>query len=122
MVYLGLYLAHALLDAPLPEGVLRRISKNRTVRSAAQAICDSIFSGSKEAPGVLENCLFYVSIRERLRDKVRLCIRTLSRPVPGQWDQLGLDSVWARCANVMRHLLLGVTYGCALARQRLGNR
>ena len=122
MLYLGLYLAHALLDAPLPVEVLGRISKDRTVAETSQIIRERIFRRSDGNEGVLETCIFYIKMRERCRDKVRFLFRTFSRPVPGQWDQLGLEGPCARVMNVLRHVLMSVGYGLGLARQRLTNK
>jgi hypothetical protein len=118
MLYLGLHLAHELLDAPLPEELLRRIGKDHTVAKTAQIIRERIFGRSDGNEGVLETCIFYIRMRERLRDKARFCLRTFSRPVPGEWDQLGLEGPCARVSNVMRHVLMGVGYGLGRARQR----
>ena len=118
MLYLGLYLAHTLLDAPLPEGIFRGISKDRTVAKTARIIRERIFSRTDGNEGVLETCIFYIKMKERYRDKVRFLFRTFTRPVPGQWDQLGLDGPCARVTNVIRHVLMGFSYGLDLARQR----
>ena len=122
MLHLGLHLAHDLLEAPLPEGILRRISKDRTVAKTAQIIRERVFGRIDGNEGVLETCIFYIKMRERYRDKVRFLIRTFSRPVRGQWDQLGLEGPCARVSNVIRHVLMSVGYGLGLARQRLRNR
>jgi hypothetical protein len=122
MLYLGLHLAHELLEAPLPEGILQGISKDRTVAKTAQIIRERLFGRSDGNEGVLETCIFYIKMRERYRDKVRFLFRTFIRPVPGQWDQLGLEGPCARVSNVIRHVLMSVGYGLGLARQRLRDR
>jgi hypothetical protein len=118
MLYLGLHLAHELLGAPLPEELLRRIGKDRTVAETGQVIRQKLFGRIDGNEGVLETCLFYVRMRERLQDKARFFFRTFSRPIPGHWDQLGLDHPGARLRNVMRHVQMGYSYGLGLAKQR----
>jgi hypothetical protein len=116
ILFLGLSLAHELLDAPVPDEILHRMHKDRAIKRAVQTIRRRLFEITEPPPGTLETCLFYVRVRERLQDKARLIFRTFSRPIPGQWDQLGLDDPCARLRNVM---WMGYSYGLGLAKQRL---
>jgi hypothetical protein len=120
MLSLGLHLAHELLEAPLPQELLFRIGKDRAVAKAGRLIRERIFGRIDGNEGILETCLFYVRMRERLRDKARFLFRTFSRPIPGQWDQLGLDDPGARLRSVMQHVRMGYGYGLSMAKQRLG--
>ncbi|MGD0237028.1 MAG: nucleotidyltransferase family protein [Syntrophorhabdales bacterium] len=120
MLYLGLHLAHELLEAPVPEELLRRIDRDHTAAKTAEIIRERIFGKGDGDQGVLGTCLFYVRLRERFRDKARFFLRTFSRPIPGQWDQLGFDGSCARLRNVIRHMRMGCSYGLGLAKQRLG--
>ena len=122
MLFLGLSLAHGLLDAPVPDEILHRIERDRRVKECAQTVRSRLFDHAEAPPSVLGTCVFYVKMRERLRDKARVCFRTFSRPIPGEWDQLGLDGFWARFGNVIRHVLMSFSYGLGLARQRLRTR
>jgi hypothetical protein len=119
ILFLGLSLANELLDAPVPDEILHRIRKDRAIKRAVQTIRHRLFEITEPSPGTLETCLFYVRVRERLQDKARLIFRTFSRPIPGQWDQLGLDDSWARLRNVIRHMRMGYSYGLSLAKERL---
>jgi hypothetical protein len=118
MLFLGLSLAHELLDAPIPNEILHHIGKDRVVGGLVKLIRHRLFKGSDNPPGVLQTCLFYIRIRERFRDKARFCFRTLSRPIPGEWDRLALDGSCDRLTNVIRHVFLGFSYGLGLTRQR----
>ena len=118
ILFLGLGLAHELLDAPVPDEILHRIHKDRAMKGAVQTIRHRLFEITEPPPGTLETCLFYVRVRERLQDKARFIFRTFSRPIPGQWDQLGLDDPCARLKNVMRHMRMGYSYGLDLVKQR----
>jgi hypothetical protein len=122
ILFLGLSLAHELLNVPVPDQILHRMHKDTVIRGAVQTIRHRLFEITEPPPGTLETCLFYFSVRERLQDKARLIFRTFSRPIPGQWDQLGLDSSCARLRNVMQHVRVGYSYGLGLARQRLRGR
>ncbi len=120
MLSLGLHLAHELLGAPIPQEPLFRIGKDGAVAKAGRLIRERIFGRIDGNEGILETCLFYVRMRERLRDKARLLFRTFSRPIPGQWDRLGFDGPGGRLRNVMQHVRLGYGYGLSMVKQRLG--
>ena len=119
MLYLGLHLAHELLEAPVPEELLLRIGKDHTITETGRVIRQKLFGRIDGSEGVVETCLFYVRMRERLQDKARLFFRTFSRPIPGHWDQLGLNDTCTRLKNVMQHMRMGYSYGLGLAGQRL---
>jgi hypothetical protein len=118
ILFLGLSLAHELLDAPVPDQILHRMYKDRAIKKTVQIIRCRLFEITEPPAGILETCLFYVRVRERLQDKARLIFRTFSRPIPGQWDQLGHDSSCARLRNVTQHMRMGCSYGLGLVRQR----
>ncbi len=79
MLFLGLTLAHELLDAPLPEGVYRRAARNEAVQQLAHLARERLFAerpdGSAErafedARLELEDAHFHLLMRERLRDRL----------------------------------------------------
>src|SRR5579863_1754126 len=53
VVHLGLYLAHDLFEAPLPERLLEEISRDRTVRELAEKVCEQYAGASNPSAGVL---------------------------------------------------------------------
>jgi hypothetical protein len=79
ILLLDLLLAHDLLDAPVPEAVLRQALGNRAVPALAQEVQARMFPASV-APGSLpaesgpasdHHLAFYVRTRERFVDKLR---------------------------------------------------
>ncbi len=118
MVFLGLSLAYELVDAPVPDPILHRMRKDRTVGRAVKAIRARLFEGPTPAPGVLETCIFYVMMRERIRDKALIIFRTMTRPVPGKWHQLGSLGPLGLLRNFVQHMRIGCTYGLTMARTR----
>ncbi|MCG6533687.1 MAG: nucleotidyltransferase family protein [Syntrophales bacterium LBB04] len=117
MLCIGLSLARELVDAPVSDEVLHSIDKDRVVKQLVKIIRCRLFEHAKSAPGTLDTCLFYMKSRERFRDKARFFVRTFSRPVPGEWDQLILNNVFARFRCVTRHVVKGLSYGLDLVRQ-----
>ncbi len=84
MVLLGLYLAEDLLGATLPEAVERRVHADPVVPALAAQVPDLLFQGVEAEirgpkgygkPGYYFSALFYMRAMDRLRDRVRYCVR-----------------------------------------------
>jgi hypothetical protein len=69
LIFLGLYLAHSLLDAPIPAGLELMIDRDSTVKALAYSVKRSLFSPNKQPIGEIERSLFHIKTRERWRDK-----------------------------------------------------
>jgi hypothetical protein len=95
ILLLELHLVSDLLDAPLPERVLRAARADRRVRSLAVQVSARLFAhpgapaqAARAEPGTHRvDTRFYLSSRERLRDKVgyvfqrtQICLRPLITP------------------------------------------
>lgn len=75
MVYLGLLLAHQVLDAPLPETIALRIRQNKAVFQLATTVRRQMFSG--EAAHRAAAPSFFWLLQMRWRDKARLLVHLL---------------------------------------------
>lgn len=85
MVRLGLYLAHELLEAPLPAWLAAELGENRQVRALTNSVSARLFPVDFAAVGVPEQFVFYLRVRERFRDRARLqfwLLRLLFTPIP----------------------------------------
>jgi hypothetical protein len=73
MLLLGLYLAHDLLAAALPEHAVRRIHDDAQIKFLTHQVCEDLF-GDTSRPVKLhhERPFFYLQARERLRDKIAI--------------------------------------------------
>jgi hypothetical protein len=67
MVRLGGYLAHQLLEAPVPPNVLRAAQTSRTVRAMAARICDEWLFREPDAPRTPDWDVFWFHVKERER-------------------------------------------------------
>lgn len=67
MVRLGGYLAHQLLEAPVPPNVLRAAQTSRTVRAMAARICDEWLFREPDAPHTPDWDVFWFHVKERER-------------------------------------------------------
>jgi hypothetical protein len=76
MLFLGLLLARNLLGTSLPEHVMQRIEADPAVKSLATWVCKRLFRETEVAPRFsAQNYIFYFKVRERLRDKLQLCLQ-----------------------------------------------
>jgi hypothetical protein len=69
LIFLGLHLAHSLLDAPIPAELKLMIDRDSTVKTLAYSVKRSLFSPNKQPIGEIERSLFHIKTRERWRDK-----------------------------------------------------
>ncbi len=112
IVLLGLRLAAELLDAPLPDEVLRRARDDRTVGALATGVRTSLWrrapTGSSHS---WESRLFHLRTRERWRDRLRYCARVALTPTPGDWAWLRLPDALYPLYYVARPIRLIAKYG-----------
>jgi hypothetical protein len=71
MLLLGLLLAHDLLGASVPTDLLRQMRADRNVRWLAAKVREQLFIPAEYELDAVERPMFYLRLRERLRDKVR---------------------------------------------------
>ena len=94
MLFLGLYLAHELLDAPLPPEVARRVRADRVVPSLAHEVCQGWLFREPDAPPVEGRIIFYFLLRtrERLRDRIPyLLYNARLAAAPSEQDRALID-------------------------------
>jgi hypothetical protein len=71
MLFLGLGLAHDLLDLVLPEEIVHRMEADPMVASLLMEVRGRLFSEAGGLPGNDERFAFHLRVRERLRDRAR---------------------------------------------------
>ncbi|PMB42709.1 hypothetical protein CEN41_14660 [Fischerella thermalis CCMEE 5330] len=69
MFFLGLFLAHHLLDVTLPVKVLRQIKADTEVVALSSEICQSLFTKDNHNPKFLGRTIFHMRVRERWQNK-----------------------------------------------------
>jgi hypothetical protein len=74
MLFLGLYLASDLLEAPLPEEIKARAHSDAAIKSLAAQVRDRLFREVDRLPGIFESWRFQVRIRDRFWDGCRYCL------------------------------------------------
>jgi hypothetical protein len=117
MVLLGLYLAWSLLSADLPSFIIERIKNDKALKSLAERVHTNIFNEAEGSPGECERFAFYLKQRERVRDKVRYCVRRLFTSTEKDWSLLKLPSSLYPLYRFIRPLRLMEKFGCGLLRK-----
>jgi hypothetical protein len=112
MLLLGLLLARELLEAAVPEEIVRRAQADGTVRILVDEVSRRLFRESAELPGGWESGLFYVRSRERLGDGIRFALTLAVVPHFADWAHVRLPQSLSFLYYLVRPIrLLGKTGG-----------
>ena len=112
MLLLGLFLAHDLLGARLPEEIRRR-AESEQVRTLAAQSRQLLFRDRPDGPvgygwpGYFERSQYYIRAMERLRDKARYCLRFATTPMEEDWDNLKLPDSLFPLYYILRPMRVG---------------
>jgi hypothetical protein len=82
MLFLGLLLAKDLLDASIPEEVMKNVNADPVARKLAQKIEERIFKRENGSFPILESLLFYLRARECWKDRIQYCVRLATGTTP----------------------------------------
>jgi hypothetical protein len=87
---LGLLLAHEILGAQLPEGILARIEKDSAVKKLAIKVRERLFDRDPSPVTRLEWCRFYRGLADRWWDGMLVLPSAAFIPSPADWDLVQL--------------------------------
>jgi hypothetical protein len=90
MLLLGLSLAEVLLETEIPERVRDHMRADPRARQLAEQLQADFFQDAGRRPNVMEGFQPFLSLRERLRDKLLYCWRNAITP---RVDHLGIVSL-----------------------------
>ncbi len=116
MLFLGLLLAKDLLDAPIPEEVMKNVDADPMVGRLATKTEERIFKGSNGSFPILENLLFYFRARERLKDRIQYCLRLATAITPEDRTFFSLPKFLSPLYYLIRPIRLMKKYGLKLLR------
>lgn len=114
MLFLGLFLAHDLLSAPVPQQVLREVQADTAVIALASQVKELLFRPVSKPVGFKQGCLFQLQARERLRDRFRYCFRLAATPTQGDWAFAPLPDRLSFLYYLIRPIRLVKEYGLHL--------
>ena len=90
MLFLGLYLAMRLLNAPLPENLCDAIEKDCSVPKLAGDVISCLFD--EDNADISRFSVFHLKVRDKITDKVRYGLRLLFRPTDKEWQHFPLPA------------------------------
>jgi hypothetical protein len=118
ILLLGLLLAYDLLQAPVPEEMLRQARSVAAVRRLAAQTCRHIFGEDSSGPSGLRSALFHMKSRERLEDGLRYALSLALTPTVADWTHVQAPARFSFLYPLLRPLRLAGKY----ARLALGRR
>lgn len=89
-LFLGLFLAHDLLQTILPEEISEKIQGDSSVPSLAHQVREKLFREETVAIGTRERSFFYLKMIERFQDRIRYCLRMAFHPSVVDWEAFPL--------------------------------
>jgi hypothetical protein len=92
ILFLGLYLAKDMLGADLQEEINQKIMNDPTIPSLAKEIRKRTFTEAESLPGDAKRFVFYLRMRENIKDKVQYCFRRLFTSTRTDWSLLRLPA------------------------------
>jgi hypothetical protein len=92
MLFLGLFLAHELLGAKLPEEAGKEIESDIVVPRLADKVQARLFADHQRDISAVNDALFYLRLRERLRERLACALYLTYVRLPGRVKALLLLS------------------------------
>jgi hypothetical protein len=86
----GLWLAHSLLGAPLPEEIRGDIARDRKATGLANRLAPALQSAEPHSQNSRQTILHYVAFKEGLSAKLRFCSRLALTTTPVDWETFPL--------------------------------
>ncbi len=117
MLFLGLYLAHDILESPLPEHILRRVEASSVVRSLAAQVRRRLFQEARAVPGIIQRSFFRLRMRKSVWEGLQYCSRLALAPTEEDWKVVRLPAPLAPLYSALRPLRLIRKYGLGLVRR-----
>jgi hypothetical protein len=117
VLLLGLYLAHDLFDAPLPEQLLEEICRDRTVQELAEKVYEQYAGISDPSAGVLPRAAFRFRLRDGIGQGLRHTLRLAMSPTESDRHTVRLPRWLTPLYVLVRPWRLLREYGSGLKRR-----
>lgn len=114
MLFLGLFLANDIFEAPLPGLISRKLEADPGIQKLAKRICEAIFSNHAHRSrsfGQFDFSSFHFDIRDNFPEKIRHLLRLLFQPTRQEWRYFPLPSYLAFFHRALRPMRLMWEYG-----------
>jgi Uncharacterised nucleotidyltransferase len=110
IVLLGLCLARELFNANLPDKVLHDIEAQPMIATLAREVRGSVLRIDPQTPSLRQRILFHLRTRERVRDRIRYCVRLLFTTTPIDWQTVSLPASLSFVYALLRPFRLAKKY------------
>jgi hypothetical protein len=117
VLLLGLYLAHDLFDAPLPEKILAEIGRDHTVQELSEKVYEQYADISASGAGALPRAMFRIRSRDGIGQGLRHTWRLAISPTESDRQQVNLPRWLAPLYMLVRPWRLLRQYGSGLKRK-----
>ena len=111
IVYLGLVLAHELLDAPVPAGVLSQLGPRSRIAALVAQLASRFFSADVASLSLTSRIRFHLAVKDSLLEKFRYCARLALTTTPVDWELVHLPEFVSFLYLPLRLLRLLRKYG-----------
>jgi hypothetical protein len=122
ILLLGLFLAHDLIGAPLPDHILGRVKADPKVQKLAMVLYKNLFlkdGGSPKNEINSKFSFFHLQVRERFSEKIRYALHLATNPTKEDWRLLSLPAFLSALHYVYRPLRLATGLGGVLLKKYL---
>jgi hypothetical protein len=110
ILFLGLSLAHEILGAELPDGILAGIEKDSAVRKLAMWAQERLFSRGPDPATRLEQCSYHRRLADRWCDGMLVLPTAALIPSPQDWDLVQLPRFLSPLYYLLRAIRLMMRY------------
>jgi hypothetical protein len=117
VLLLGLYLAHNLFGATLPDPVVRTISRNHAVEKLAEKVSEQYAGISDPGEGVLQRAIFRIRSRDGIGQGLRHTLWLALSPTESDRETVCLPRWLSPLYALVRPLRLLREYGSGLKRR-----
>jgi len=112
----GLYLAHELVGAPIPEDIVAIVRNDRAVRDLARRIALQLFNDASQRDTQLDPWMVPLRSIEGLRARIQYIVRRMLAPTMGDYQLIPLPRRLFPLYWAIRPFRMAVQYGPRLIR------
>jgi hypothetical protein len=87
---LGLLLAHQLLEAPVPDEVLRQLNSGTKLDALVDQVAARLFSDYCAPMSLVQRISFHLAVKDSVVEKMRYCTRLALTTTPVDWEMMQL--------------------------------
>jgi len=111
ILFLGLFLAHDLLETVLPEEIWEKVRADSSLPLLADRVRKRLFRENHGSIGTLENIFFHLKLTERFQDRIGYCLRLAFHPTVVDWQAFPLSPSLFFLYHLIHPIRVGAKYG-----------